>query len=111
MEVCSHPAMSKCILINPAKSTVTLQDLPSDLKAMQAMVGGWLTIGAGLRAGDILYVDEEAKLRNPLAPTFAIEGHRLWGNAVVVSIDPDSGADCNPKSTLQAIAAAVVFSK
>ena len=101
--------MSKCILINAAARTVSREDMPKNLGEMQAMVGGDISVGTGLKNGDILYVDEEADCRSPRARMFTIAGCRLRGNAVVVSIGPKSGKDCNPKSTLDAITAAVAF--
>ena len=106
--MCTSP---QCILIDPASRSVSHRDLPSGLAAMQALVGSaCITIGLRLTNGDFMYVDEEALLRQPALATFTVEGCPLFGNAVVVRIDPDPGTDCPPSSELAALAEAVSFS-
>ena len=99
-----------CIYIDPTHGTVSREDMPLGYKAINAMLGqSPFGIGMALQNGDIIYVDDEAEYRDELAPKFEIEGCRFRGKAVMVSIGPKSGNDCNPKSTVEAITAAVSF--
>jgi hypothetical protein len=98
-----------CIHINAAKGTVERVDMPPTLEDLQGLVANPIALGMSLANGDVVYVDDEAEYRSPMARAFHIEGHRFLGNAVVVRIDPDSGEDLTPLSTAEDIAKSIQF--
>lgn len=102
----------RCILIDPSARAISYRDMPSGVAEVQAVVGSnYFTVGMRLKNGDFLYVDDEAMLRQPAPAAFTVDGCPLMGNAVVVRVDPDTGTDCAPLSTVAALEGAVAWSQ
>jgi hypothetical protein len=100
---------NQCIRINAAEGTVVLADMPPTLEDLQSMVANPIALGMTLENGDVLYVDDEAYYRILKARAFQIEGCVFLGNGVVVSVDPESGDDLTPKSTVKDITDSIRF--
>ena len=107
----------KALWINAAQQSIE-EVAWSDIHDLHELVGGWLEIAMLLPHGDVLYVDEDGKLKESIHTGFTIGGsHELvLGNGVVVGkerinedgeqLDP---LNEDPKLTLSRLKDMVLF--
>lgn len=93
--------------IDAKNRTITeVQDSPN-LATYYRLIGCSLIDAVQLPTGDFVYVDDEGLLKNP-AHFFAIDGHILAGNGVVVGMGAE-GDDSEPVVDLSSLKRSIRF--
>ena len=76
------------------------------MTALQKAVGGYLEIAVAIENGDVIFVDEEGRLKGPVAGWFAVKGasQAFAGNGVVIGSDGDGdGNTVAAKTSIEAL--------
>jgi hypothetical protein len=91
----------RAVLIDVVARSLTEIDIPENmpgqLDALHAAVGGWIEAAVGFENGDLIYVDEEGRLahKGPIAGWFAVKGSRrgpFAGNGILTGNDTAGNA-------------------
>jgi Domain of unknown function (DUF3846) len=93
----------RAIWINADKREITTIEYDG-LADLQRMVGGFIEVAWHNRHGDVMYVDEEGKLKN-YSSCFIVHGVHdvLFGNGVVVGKETDEFTDGGFSVTLDPV--------